>query len=190
MGYKNVQHYRHTVHRYLDGIWLMSSKKKSARRTMYKLLSTKMNLDIDDTHIALFTREQCKQAITILRPMYIQLFHHDLIIEEECKMFYVQREFDAVAEVAFDNAIVKKFVLSITIYCKRKALNSDNEVLDLDDTQQKILSLIEHNILNDVIKTKPTLCTVAKFICDEIVSCYKVKVTKGRDEAVYEEDVS
>ena len=78
MSYKNVQHYRHTVHRYLDAIWLVSASKKKAREAMYKWLSVKMNLDIDDTHVSKFNRNQCKEAIKILRPMYIQLFGHDL----------------------------------------------------------------------------------------------------------------
>lgn len=78
MAYKNLQHYRHTVHRYLDAIWLLSSKKASARSTMYKMLSTKMNMDVDDTHVSKFTRAQCREAIKILRPMYIQIMGKDL----------------------------------------------------------------------------------------------------------------
>ena len=78
MAYKNVQHYRHTVHRYLDAIWSASSHKKKARSTMYKLLSNRMDLDIEKTHVSMFNREQCKQTIKILRPMYIQLYGKDL----------------------------------------------------------------------------------------------------------------
>lgn len=37
--YKNVQHYRHTVHRYLDAIWKVSNKNRDARSTMYSWLS-------------------------------------------------------------------------------------------------------------------------------------------------------
>ena len=50
---------------------------------MYKLLSSRMNLDVDETHIKLFNREQCKQAIKILRPMYIQLYGKDLDYKKE-----------------------------------------------------------------------------------------------------------
>lgn len=35
------------------------------------MLSNRMNLEIDDTHVSKFTRAQCKEAIQILRPMYI-----------------------------------------------------------------------------------------------------------------------
>lgn len=85
MSYKNLQHYRHTVHRYLDAIWLVGSSKKKARSTMYKWLSTKMNLNIEDTHVSKFNREQCKQAIKILRPMYMQLYGQDLTYKKKRK---------------------------------------------------------------------------------------------------------
>ena len=83
--YKNVQHYRHTVHLYLDAIWIIGKNKKKTRTTMYKLLSDKMNIPLEETHVALFNRAQCKEAIKILRPMYVQLYGHDLYynIEEE-----------------------------------------------------------------------------------------------------------
>lgn len=90
MSYKNLQHYRYTVHRYLDAIWSMGYNKRKTRTSMYKLLSNKMDLDIDDTHVSKFTRAQCKQAISILRPMYIQLYGQDLTYtkkrKEEIKM--------------------------------------------------------------------------------------------------------
>lgn len=85
MSYKNLQHYRHTVHRYLDAIWAIGYNKKKTRSSMYRLLSNKMNLEIDDTHVAKFTRQQCKQAIAILRPMYKQLYGKDLTYKKKEK---------------------------------------------------------------------------------------------------------
>lgn len=78
MSYKNVQHYRHTVHRYLDAIWKFGWNKKSTRNSMYKILANRMNLTEEETHVKYFTRSQCKEAIRILRPMYIQLYGEDL----------------------------------------------------------------------------------------------------------------
>lgn len=78
MAYKNVQHYRHTVHLYMDAIWRMSCNKKKARTTMYKLLSNRLDIPYEQCHVKWFNREQCRNAIKILRPMYIQLFGHDL----------------------------------------------------------------------------------------------------------------
>lgn len=84
--YKNTQHYRHTVHRYLDSIWKVSSRRGKARSTMYSWLSTQMDLPEEETHVAKFTRNQCKQAIKILKPKYIELFGKDLSYKKENKM--------------------------------------------------------------------------------------------------------
>ena len=78
ISYKNVQHYRYTVHRYLDGIWCFGSKKGAARTSMYKWLSVQMGLPLEQTHVKYFTRAQCKKAISILRPKYIQFNGHDI----------------------------------------------------------------------------------------------------------------
>lgn len=84
--YKNTQHYRYTVHRYLDSIWKVSSRRGKARSTMYSWLSTQMDLPEEETHVAKFTRNQCKQAIKILKPKYIELFGKDLPYRKENKM--------------------------------------------------------------------------------------------------------
>lgn len=52
---------------------------------MYKMLSNRMNLEVDDTHVSKFTRAQCKEAIQILRPMYIQLYGKDLTYNKKNK---------------------------------------------------------------------------------------------------------
>lgn len=86
IAYKNVQHYRHTVHRYLDAIWLMSSKKRTARKSLYNWLGLQMGLAEEETHVSLFTRDQCRQAIQILRPKYIQLYGQDLEYKKKEKV--------------------------------------------------------------------------------------------------------
>ena len=74
IAYKNVQHYRHTVHLYLDAIWMMSCRRRKARSSMYSWLALQMNIPEKDAHVSKFTRAQCREAIKILRPKYIQLF--------------------------------------------------------------------------------------------------------------------
>ena len=76
--YKNLKHYRHTIHLYLDEIWKISSNTKKARTSMYNWLSVQMNLPKEQTHASLFNRSQCKQAIRILKNKYIQLYGHDM----------------------------------------------------------------------------------------------------------------
>ena len=50
---------------------------------MYNLLANRMNLTQDETHVKYFNRAQCRQAISILRPMYIQLYGKDLEYKKE-----------------------------------------------------------------------------------------------------------
>ena len=50
---------------------------------MYKWLAAQMNLPSEITHVSMFNRDQCKQAIKILRPKYIQLFGHDLFYKRK-----------------------------------------------------------------------------------------------------------
>lgn len=76
--YKNLKHYRHTIHLYLDEIWKLGSNNKKARSAMYHWLSVQMNIPKEQTHASLFNRAQCKQAIKILRNKYIQLYGHDI----------------------------------------------------------------------------------------------------------------
>ena len=81
MAYKNVKHYRHTVHLYLDSIWPLSSNPKKARTAMYKWLALQMNMDYYKCHVKWFNRDQCRQAIKILRQKQIQLYGKDLVYE-------------------------------------------------------------------------------------------------------------
>ena len=193
MAYKNVQHYRHTVHRYLDAIWSVSTHQKRARSTMYKLLSNKMNLDIDDTHVSKFNREQCKQAIRILRPMYIQLFDKDLDYRKKVKsMYYSSKTFSTVVKVQFENktkTTEKNFYLKITVYCRNKILDEKGMVIDLDLMEIALRKFLDNKCLNDVLGCQPTLERLANYIYEQVIPCYKVKIenTKG-DIIIYEED--
>ena len=196
MAYKNVQHYRHTVHRYLDAIWSTSSQRKKARSTMYRLLSNKMNLDINETHVSMFNREQCKQAIKILRPMYIQLFNKDLDWKKKNKkgnkMYYSSKSFSTVVNVKFENktkTVEKYFNLHIVVYCKSMTLNDDGNIIDLDTMEIALRKFLDNKCLNDVLKCQPTLEKLAQYICEQVIPCYKVKISNDNgSEVIYEED--
>ena len=45
-----------------------------------------MGLAEEETHVSLFTRDQCRQAIKILRPKYIQLYGQDLEYKKKEKV--------------------------------------------------------------------------------------------------------
>ena len=65
---------RREVHCYLDSIWKISTNKNKSRTAMYKWLATQMKLNTYETHIRFFNKEQCKQALKILKPKYKQLY--------------------------------------------------------------------------------------------------------------------
>ena len=111
MSYKNLHHYRHTVHRYLDAIWNMGSHKSKARNTMYKTLALRMNLTEEETHASKFTRAQCKQAISILRPMYIQLYGQDLSYNKNKNKNKIENNQKKKGNINMEN---NKYKLSIT----------------------------------------------------------------------------
>ncbi len=194
MPYKNLQHYRHTVHLYLDAIWLASSHKRRARSTMYKLLSNRMDLDASITHISMFNRAQCKEAIKILRPMYIQLYGRDLKYKKKkgTKMYYSSKTFDTSVQVRFDGkeqVKVKNFNLTITVYCKSKELNADNCIIDLPKMEKGLRKFLDTECLNDVLGCQPTLERLADYIYEQIIPCYKVMIQNSAGEMViFEED--
>ncbi|WP_304393289.1 zinc-finger-containing protein [uncultured Clostridium sp.] len=70
---KELRRYRHEVHRYLDTIWLVSSSKSRARSAMYNWLAIQMDKSQEETHVAQFTLDDCKQALRILKVKYRQL---------------------------------------------------------------------------------------------------------------------
>ena len=70
---KELNHYKHEVHCYLDTLWLISSNRRQARNVWYMWLATQMEKDREDTHISKFTLEDCKKALHILKKKYKQL---------------------------------------------------------------------------------------------------------------------
>lgn len=101
MAYRNLKHYRHTVHLYLDSIWPISTNKKKARTTMYKWLALQMGIDYYKCHVKWFTRDQCRQAIKILRAKHIQLYGKD-IPWEEAKKRMEKEKMEEMEELAND----------------------------------------------------------------------------------------
>lgn len=101
MAYKNLKHYRHTVHLYLDSIWPMSSRPGKARTAMYKWLATQLDIDYEKCHVKWLNRDQCKQAIKILKAKHIQLYGKD-IPWEEAKKRMEKEKMEEMEELAND----------------------------------------------------------------------------------------
>ena len=83
--------YRYAVHCYLDALWLISSSKYNARTTWYNWLANQMNKSPQDAHVSKFSLEECKYALSILKPKYKQLTGRNNIPKSIRKKMYYNR---------------------------------------------------------------------------------------------------
>ena len=164
--YKNTQHYRYTVHRYLDSIWRVSSRRGKARSTMYSWLSTQMDLPEEETHVAKFTRNQCKQAIKILKPKYIELFGKDLPYRKENKMVNdpilikeLIEKLDAIPEDIIKKSIIKTLKEDGSIKIKLRNNISGEELnyfnienlVEIDNLNNKYILTNDLEVINKLL---------------------------------------
>lgn len=77
----------------------------------------------------------------------------------------------------------------ITIYCRSEVLNADGMVVDFSHIKSIVKDQLDHKNLNDVFSFNPTAENIAKWICDQVPACFKVKVKESEgNTAIYEKD--
>lgn len=77
----------------------------------------------------------------------------------------------------------------ITIYCKTRELNADGMVCDFTHVKEMIHGKLDHSNLNEVLPFNPTAENIARWIVDQIPSCYRADVQESENNiASYEED--
>ena len=77
----------------------------------------------------------------------------------------------------------------IMIWCKAELLNADGMVIDFSHIKDRIQSKLDHKNLNDVFPFNTTAENMAKWICDQIPTCFKVMVQESENNtAWYEKD--
>ncbi len=77
----------------------------------------------------------------------------------------------------------------VTVYCRSKELNSDGMVVDFTQIKNVVNGQLDHKNLNEVLSFNPTAENMARWICDQITTCYKVEVQESEgNTAVYEKD--
>ncbi|MCC8096103.1 MAG: 6-carboxytetrahydropterin synthase QueD [Tannerellaceae bacterium] len=77
----------------------------------------------------------------------------------------------------------------ITVWCRSKELNTDGMVIDFSHIKQEIHAKLDHKNLNEVLPFNTTAENLARWICDQIPTCYKVMVQESEHNvAWYEED--
>lgn len=77
----------------------------------------------------------------------------------------------------------------VTIHCKAKELSNWGMVVDFTHVKKIIHDKLDHQFLNDIVDFNPTAENMAKWICDQIPSCWKVEVQESEGNvATYEVD--
>ena len=77
----------------------------------------------------------------------------------------------------------------ITVHCKSKELNKNGMVVDFAKIKEKIHGYLDHGYLNELLPFNPTAENIAKWVCDNIPTCYKAEVQESEGNmAIYEEE--
>lgn len=77
----------------------------------------------------------------------------------------------------------------ITVYCRARELNADGMVADFTHIKQAVQNQLDHQNLNDVLPFNPTAENIARWVCEQIPTCFKVEVQESEHNRVmYEKD--
>ena len=117
---------------------------------MYSWLALQMNIPEKDAHVSKFTRAQCREAIKILRPKYIQLFGRDLMYERKVKSkMRLQVTGSEIFETAhilpkrsenYDGLYSRTYKLRVTV--EGPQIGDYNMVIPQEELKEAILNII------------------------------------------------
>ncbi|MCD8303263.1 MAG: 6-carboxytetrahydropterin synthase [Prevotellaceae bacterium] len=77
----------------------------------------------------------------------------------------------------------------VTLHCKAKELNEDGMVCDFTAVKERIHGYLDHGNFNELLPFNPTAENIARWICEQVPTCYRVEVQESEGNvAVYERD--
>ena len=77
----------------------------------------------------------------------------------------------------------------ITVYCAAEELNANGMIIDFKVIKEKIHKALDHKNLNEVLDFNPTAENIARWVVEQIPSCYKAQVQESEGNiAIYEVD--
>ena len=77
----------------------------------------------------------------------------------------------------------------IVIYCRSEELGADGVVVNFLDSERDIRDYLDHGDLNELLPVSPTTENLARWVCDQIETCYKVCVQESEgNQAIYIRD--
>lgn len=75
----------------------------------------------------------------------------------------------------------------ITVYCKAAELDENGMVTDFGLIKHIVTDRFDHQILNEQMDVNPTAENIARWICDHVPHCYRVRVQESEGNvAIYE----
>lgn len=110
-------------------------------------------------------------------------------------MFYIQKSMEISAAHRLNLSYKSKCQnlhghnWHVTIYCKAEELNQDGMVCDFTHIKKAIHEKLDHQYLNDILPFNPTAENMARWMCEQISTCYKVSIQESDGNiAIYEKD--
>lgn len=77
----------------------------------------------------------------------------------------------------------------VRVHCKSRTLNENGMVEDFTLIKKRIQDRLDHKNLNDVLGCNPTAENIAKWICEQIPTAYKVSVEESDGNvAIYKKE--
>ena len=110
-------------------------------------------------------------------------------------MYYVRKRLEVSAAHRLDLSYESKCTRLhghnwiIIVECRAKELNADGMVADFTLIKNKIMNMLDHTVINDVLPFNPKAEKIARWVVETMPACYRCEVQESEGNmAAYEED--
>lgn len=110
-------------------------------------------------------------------------------------MYYVRKRIEISAahrlELSYESKCTRLHGHNwiITVECRTHELNADGMVADFTDIKRKIMELLDHRVINDVVPFNPTAENIARWVVENVPNGWRCEVQESEGNvAIYEKD--